>query len=570
VSQPRRLNRRTLLAGGVAVAGALGAGAAVVVGRSGSSAPASPTPTPRPGTATPEPTRTPLPTPTPLPRGGAIRLAAPQRFNFDTFDAQRSGEPSVIEILGRTHSRLIEWSDFQAPTLGPGLASRWEQPDDRTLLLHIDSAARWHERPGFTARPVTAADVVEHLRRSLEMAHSGAAPLAQRYAEYAAFEQVDSPAAVVVRIAFSAPDPFAFATLAGEFALVQSPEAVARLGAATSPVDEKIIAGSGPFLFDGPRDGALVFSPAPGGHTPSPILDELHVSEPFELVERFNSGELDEVITRDRRDAAAIRATGLAEEYPRFEREVVMTSLDAGAPPWNIPTITSALSGALNRFRLADELFGGRAAPSGPVPPVHSAFALTEGVLAMYPGYRRDPAEDARDARKRWEAAAGPSLGAITVDFPSVFDPLYSASSIVIGILNEVLGNQFRAAVETYTTISQRARDGYYGNGRASFWFGWGPPIPAPDPRRDFIERYRGLPGLPAGLSFDRAATLDSTLRDRTEVHDLQQVVVQAGFGGVIPWVQQRSELFRRKGVSGPWPSPFWDHHLDAARYVDR
>jgi ABC-type transport system substrate-binding protein len=570
VSLPRRFSRRTLFAGGVAAAGALGAGAAVVVGRSGSSAPASPTPTPRPGTVTPEPTPTPLPTPTPFPRGGIIRLAAPQRFNFDTFDAQRSGEPSVIEVLGRTHSRLVEWSDFQAPTIGPGLAARWEQPDERTLLLHIDPAARWHDRPGFAARPVSAADVVEHLRRSLEVARSGTAPLSQRYADYSSFEQVDSPAAGVVRIALSAPDPFAFATLAGEFALVQSPEAVARLGTSASPVDETLIAGSGAFLFDGARDGSLVFKPAPGGHAAPPIFDELHVSEPFDLVGRFNDGDLDEVITRDRRDAAAIRATGLAEEYPRFERETVMTSLDAGAPPWNIPTITSALSGALNRFRLADELFGGRATPSGPVPPVHSAFALTEGVLAIYPGYRRDPAEDARDARKRWEAAAGPSLGAITVDFPSVFDPLYSASSIVIGILNEVLGNQFRAAVETYTTISQRVRDGYYGNGRAAFWFGWGPPLPSPDPRRAFIERYRGLPGLPAGLSFERAATLDSTLRDRTEVHDLQQVVIQSGFGGVIPWVQQRSELFRRKGVSGPWPSPFWDYHLDAARYVGR
>ncbi|MCZ7576610.1 MAG: hypothetical protein M5U18_06005 [Dehalococcoidia bacterium] len=116
--------------------------------------------------------------------------------------------------------------------------------------------------------------------------------------------------------------------------------------------------------------------------------------------------------------------------------------------------------------------------------PVHPAFALTEGVLALYPGYARDPAEDARAARQRWEAAAGPSLGTITIDFPSVFDPLYSASSVVTGILNEVLGDQFRPAVETYTTISRRVLDGYYGNGRAAFWFGWGPPfLPRPPPR---------------------------------------------------------------------------------------
>lgn len=564
----RRLNRRTFLAGGAAAAGVVGAGAVVLANRSGSRSgqPAAtpPTRTPRPASPTPAPAST----ATPFPRGGIIRLAAPARFNFDTFDAQLTGEPSVIEVLGRTHSRLLQWADLRAPTLGPDLVARWEQPDTQTLILHLDPAARWSPAPGFPGRSVTSDDVVLHLLRALEIAKSGTAPLAQRYQDYATFDRVHSPAAGVVSIAFSSPDPFVLETLAGEFALVQAPEAVAALEATPSGLDPARVVGSGPFRFDGTRDGSLVFLPAPGGHRPPVAFDELHVGEPFDLVARFADDDLDEVITRDRREAEAIRAAGLAEEYPRFEREVVMSSLDAGAPPWNIPTITSALSGALNRFRLANELFGGRAVPAGPVPPVHPAFALTEGVLALYPGYARDPAEDARAARQRWEAAAGPSLGTITIDFPSVFDPLYSASSVVTGILNEVLGDQFRPAVETYTTISRRVLDGYYGNGRAAFWFGWGPPLPSPDPRRAFIERYEGLPGLPSGLSFGTARTLDSSLRDRTGVHDLQQVVVEAGFGGVIPWVQQTSELFRRKGVAGPTPSPFWTHHLDAARYV--
>lgn len=566
----RRLSRRAFLAGGIAAAGTVGAGAIVVASRSGSGSkqPAAPSPTrtPRPASPTPAPS----PTATPLPQGGIIRLAAPTRFNFDTFDAQRTGEPSVIEVLGRTHSRLLQWADVHSPTLGPDLVSRWEQPDAQTLLLHLDPAARWSPAPGFPGRSVTSDDVALHLLRALEIAKSGTAPLAQRYQDYATFDRVHSPASGIVSISFASPDPFVFDTLAGEFALVQAPEVVAALESAPPGLDPERVVGSGPFRFDGTRDGSLVFLRAPGGHGAPVAFDELHVAEPFDLVARFADDELDEVITRDRRDAEAVRRIGLAEEYPRFEREIVMSSLDAGAPPWNIPTITSALSGALNRFRLASELFGGRALPAGPVPPAHPAFALTEGVLALYPGYARDPTADARAARQRWEAAAGPSLGTITIDFPSVFDPLYSASSVVIGILNEVLGDQFRPAVETYTTISRRVLDGYYGNGRAAFWFGWGPPLPSPDPRRAFIERYQGLPGLPSGLSFEGARTLESSLGAHTEVHDLQQVIVQAGFGGAIPWVQQTSELFRRKGVAGPTPSPCWTHHLDAARYVQR
>ena len=68
------------------------------------------------------------------------------------------------------------------------------------------------------------------------------------------------------------------------------------------------------------------------------------------------------------------------------------------------------------------------------------------------------------NARRLWVAAGGPGLGPVTIDFPSIFDPLYSASSVVVGLLNEAIGPQFRAAVETYTTISRRVLDGYYGS----------------------------------------------------------------------------------------------------------
>ncbi|MCZ7576611.1 MAG: hypothetical protein M5U18_06010 [Dehalococcoidia bacterium] len=201
----RRLNRRTFLAGGAAAAGVVGAGAVVLANRSGSRSgqPAAtpPTRTPRPASPTPAPAST----ATPFPRGGIIRLAAPARFNFDTFDAQLTGEPSVIGVLGRTHSRLLQWADLRAPTLGPDLVARWEQPDTQTLILHLDPAARWSPAPGFPGRSVTSDDVVLHLLRALEIAKSGTAPLAQRYQDYATFDRVHSPAAGVVSIAFSSP-----------------------------------------------------------------------------------------------------------------------------------------------------------------------------------------------------------------------------------------------------------------------------------------------------------------------------------------------------------------------------
>ncbi len=270
-SPARRLSRRTFLAGGIAAAGAVGAGAIVLANRSGSGskqqAAPSPTRTPRPAS----PTFAPSPTATPLPQGGIIRLAAPARFNFDTFDSQQTGEPSVIEILGRTHSRLLQWADLHAPTLGPDLVARWEQPDAQTLILHLDAAARWSPAPGFPGRSVTADDVVLHLLRALEIAKSATAPLAQRYQDFVSFDRVHSPASGVVSIAFSSPDPFALETLAGEFALVQAPEVVAALEAAP-PARPARVVGSGPFRPRRHRDGSLVFS-RPRGHPPRVAFD---------------------------------------------------------------------------------------------------------------------------------------------------------------------------------------------------------------------------------------------------------------------------------------------------------
>ncbi|MBK9546287.1 MAG: hypothetical protein IPO51_10680 [Dehalococcoidia bacterium] len=142
----------------------------------------------------------------------------------------------------------------------------------------------------------------------------------------------------------------------------------------------------------------------------------------------------------------------------------------------------------------------------------------------------------------------------MTIDFPSIFDPLYSASSVVVGLLNEAIGPQFRAAVETYTTISRRVLDGYYGSGRAAFWFGWGPPLPGPDRERYFQETYgAGSPG-------QRASGGPGGARDALGS------LANAGYSGIVPWVQQYAEVFRRPGHVAAQPTPFWPQHLDYVR----
>jgi peptide/nickel transport system substrate-binding protein len=495
------------------------------------------------------------------------RRLARRSFTFDTFDAQRAGDPSVVEVLGRTHRRVVEWSDFERQELAPGLAASWEQPDRLTLVLQVRRDVHWHDVDPLGGRVVSPGDVVADLRRRLDLSGAGV-PAVQRPQDLAAWDQVVADGdAVLIRL--TRPDPFVLQTLAARFALVQAPEAVEAFAGRWHELRTGDVVGSGPYRLAG-TDGAggLVFVPVSARG-----VSRLEVRPASAGLEAFLAGDVDEFVAYDRRDAAAAaRAGGVVAGTVLAERPVLST-LSVGAPPWDNVALRRALSLALHRGRLAEALFGGRAVASGPVPPVHGAWAPVAGVSS-------GTAEaDAAEARALWEAGGGPALGTVTVDFPSIFDPLFAASSGVIGLLNAVLGpGQFRPAVETYTTISRKALDGAYGNGRAAFWFGWGPDFAEPEPSRWLWETYASEgPGF--ATTGYRNAAVDRLLtgllqehdvdRRRALVADVSELLTADAQGGVMHWLVQRFETFRRPYVRGGGDGPWWWQHLDGGLVVD-
>ncbi len=564
----RPITRRQLMVGGsVAAASALGAGLGIAKYRSGRES--------KPIVVAPSTVASaasgPSLTPTAIPRrGGVARVPSPGRFNFDTFDTQRTGEPSVLEVLGRTHSRLLDWGDSADPILVPGLATSWEQPETGTVLFHLDLRARWDSRSPTNGRAVTADDLRAHFARQSKLAN-GALPLAQRPADFANL-QISMPGKSTVMVQ-AGDDPWALQTFASRYALIQAPEAVDAFAAAWAEARPDQVVGTGAFRFTGRRDGGpLVFEAARGGHV-EPDLDGLEVFEPGSPDEML-ALQIDEYLARDRREAATLRTGGRLVELSRYEDSPVISTFFVGAQPWNNPALLRALSGALNRGWLSQALFGGRADPCGPISPASGNYAPRQGELAKFAGFGTAAEAEARAAKAAWDAAGGAGLGPVTIDIPSIFDPLYSASSVVIGRLNEVLGPQFRAAVETYTTISAKTADGRYGNGRAAFWFGWGPPLLEPDPSRALIETYSST-GPNAGALGLKPGPLDAKLAAIARAPQSGRAAATAGAAlailedggsGIITWLLQRSELFRWPYLSGATPSPFWRQHLDSSR----
>lgn len=576
----RRVSRRRALVAGGAVlatgAAAVATGALVRRNSTPTNAGTTATATP-PSRATTSPTATATaPTSTPVPRGGVARLAAVRSFNFDTFDSQRTGEPSVVEVLGRTHSRIVQWSDFGVPTLGPDLAARWEQPDTLTHVFHLELAASWQGASG-GARPVTAADLAAHLERMRQLAATGKLPAGQGADGYASISRVSAVDAKMLQIETSRPDPFLLHALGGRFALVQSSEAIAAFDGKWTQLRPEAVRGSGPFRFVERKDNTLRFEAFRDGHRP-PNLDGLAVSAPGgDDIDRFIAGDLDEVTALDRRDAPRARSSGKPfTELPSFRDGPVISTFFAGVAPWNNPELLRALSGALNRAELATRLFGGRATASGLVTPATPSFALTGAELSGFPGYRNDFEVDKAEAKRRWAAAGGPALGTVMVEFPSIFDPLYSASSVVVGMLNEVLGAQFRASVDTYTAISDKVANRYYGNGRAALWFGWAPPLASPDPSLFVLDALgaQGAAAAAMGISgsadpqLGRIATEFDIAARRQLARDAQRKHLEAGSPGIITWLLQRDEVFRNPKLLRAIPSPFWGESLDAGEWL--
>ncbi len=237
----RRHSRRAVLIGGAVAGAGVAAGGGVWAlrargGEQGVARTPEPSPAAKAGAG---------PTSTAAPSGGTARLVSPASFNFDTFDAQRTGEASVAEVLGRTHSRLVNWSGFPNAVVVGDLARAWEQRDATSWAFHLDPAARWQDREPLNGRAVTADDVARDLQRRIALAAAGSLPTAQRAGDVERILRVTAPDPVTVVVESSAPDPFLLDTLAGRFAVVQAPEAVERFSGTWAQQRPEEVVGSG-------------------------------------------------------------------------------------------------------------------------------------------------------------------------------------------------------------------------------------------------------------------------------------------------------------------------------------
>jgi ABC-type transport system substrate-binding protein len=137
---------------------------------------------------------------------------------------------------------------------------------------------------------------------------------------------------------------------------------------------------------------------------------------------------------------------------------------------------------------------------------------------------------------------------------------------------------EVRVVADSYTNIAAKVASGFYGNGNAAIWFGWGTAVTSPDPSLTLVETFHSESPTAgsAGFRDDEVDGLlnriqvEFDLATRAELAlDVQRRLMGAASGGLLSWLLQSSEHFSRAYLVGSPRTPFHDAHLDAARWID-
>lgn len=316
---------------------------------------------------------------------------------------------------------LLVWDtliryDRRTRTPMPAVARSWDTaPDGLSLTLHLRDDVRFH-----TGRVLTSEDVAYAIS-----VYASDAAGSQLQAAAKAVIAVDTPDPHTAVLRFAAPPPNVFDLL--EFMLLVDSESAAGLRAGTDFV------GTGPFRFEGREVAATARFRRFDGYWRGPArLDGVTlrvVRDPGALLTSVRAGQSDLVLDaapralRQFRDRSLYRiTTGDVADAAYY------VGANVAAPALADKRVRQAISYAVDRERIAAEVFAGAARPSA-APWAQSSPGYDAAAAARY---SKDPAR----ARALLAEAGGPRR--LTVSYPTGLAAAPSIAAIVQNDLAEV------------------------------------------------------------------------------------------------------------------------------------
>ncbi len=446
------------------------------------------------GTSTATPSGSPAASPTTAaqtPQKGGVARFVSANNTWDTFDVDRSRFSPVAWLMGMTNLGVTQWKSFTKAEIEGGIAEKWEQPDNQTIVFTVRPNVYWHDKPPVNGRQANAEDIAFFINRNKEgkLLDGTEDPNFYRKSAFRNVEKVEVVDPRTVRVTFSRPDPFFLTTLAGSYAKVQAPEAVRAFEKDYANMKADLVIGTGAFVLQ---------KWAAEGDSEWVRHEKFHAqvnwdgvkwlplfTDPSAQQAAFEQKQIDAFTPTQNAVIQDLlkRYEGRIHEVKVFAGNPQAGTYYGGAAPWNNPNLIGAIFRAFDRRALIQSILQGKGVLSGNVPPTQAAFAITERELITFPGYLEDRALEEAEAKKMWEAGGGPALGEIIVDIPDIWEGLYSGgAALITNQLQKVLGNKFTAKIEPYSTITGKIVKQEYGNGKNNIWFGWITEISDPEP----------------------------------------------------------------------------------------
>ena len=520
-------------------------------------------------------------------KGGIARFSSANN-TWDTFDIDRSRFTPFAVLMGFTNEGFVQYSSFGKGTLEGAFAEKYEQPDTQTLNLTLRKGLTWQNKAPVNGRAATVDDMLQFVKRNKEgKLRDGTEDInfyrKAEFANVASFSAVD---ANTLQVKFTKPDPFFLGTLASAYAKIQAPEAITAFEKDYANLKQELIVGTGPYqLTKFTAEGNLSWRKS-DKFSRNVNIDGIDwfplFADNAALQAAFEQKQIDEYGPRTKAvlDDLLSRYKGKIYDNPNFSANPMAGTYYGGSKPWSDQNLIGAIFRSIDRRVLIQQMFQGRAALAGNIPPTQSAFGITEKELITYPGYIEDRAKDLAEAKKMWEAGGGPALGEIIVDIPDIWEGAYSGvSALVTGMLKTALGNTFTAKIEPYSTITGKLIKQQYGNGANNIWYGWISDVTKLEPSLDLYNAYNSA--SPQNFQFGvKVAAIDDLTNKVLVEPDLEkrkaickqiEIELIKNYGAGIPYnMVNINNVLRHNYYHGTESQPFVTaHQFGNLAYLD-
>ncbi len=279
--------------------------------------------------------------------GELVAAAGADITSFDPILSTNAGDYQflwpVYDTLTRYNSKL---------ELQPGLAEKWEYPDDKTLVLHLRKGVKFHDGTDFDA---------EAVKINMERVKSKDSTISD-FKNVESFEVVDPH---TIKFHLKQPDASILLALAERAGIIVSPKAIKEYG---KDIAQKPV-GTGPFKFvKRVPNGEIVYEKFDGyWKEKEPFLDKLTIKIMPNETTRINalkSGEIDLIQGVSPFSVESLEGTPniKVENVTSFTEKIIV--FNAKKPPFDNKAFRQALKLAIDRKAITKTLLRGYGKPA--------------------------------------------------------------------------------------------------------------------------------------------------------------------------------------------------------------